>query len=229
MVNVCYYNIRNFPKESFDLCLNVLPDTFRKEVLKYVKYTDRLLCLTGKLLVLKLYQQEGYTVKDFEKNFKRNTNNKPWIEDWKSFNISHSGQMVIVALSDVSNEIGIDLEMIDHSTEILSLLSFFCDEEQGLIKNAPNPHERFFEIWTRKEALLKATGVGIIDGLSHFSCLQDCVTLHGKTWKIDNLGISEEFSCSLARPFDEGNHAEEITLREIYNRDFLNHELFNRN
>lgn len=228
MVNVCYYNVRNFPEESFDVWLNVLPDIFRKEVLKYVKYTDRVLCLTGKLLVLKLYQQEGYGVKDFERNFKRNANNKPLIEGWKSFNISHSGQMVIVALSDFSDEIGIDLEMIDHGTEVLSLLSFFCDEEQRLITNDRNPHERFFEIWTRKEALLKATGVGIVDGLSHFSCLQDTVILHGKIWAIDNLAVSDGFSCSLARPFYENRQLEEINLTEVNNRAFLNNELFNR-
>lgn len=227
MVNVCYYNIRNFPEASFDVYLNVLPGTFRKEVLKYVKYNDRLLCLIGKLLVWRLYKQEGYTITDFEKNFKRNDNNKPLIEDWKCFNISHSGQMVIVALSDFSDEIGIDLEMIDHSTEVFSLLSFFCDEEQSLIKNDKNPHGRFFEIWTRKEALLKATGVGIIDGLSHFSCLQDIVMLNGKTWKIDQLGVSEGFSCSLARPFYGNKHLKDINLTEVYNRDFLNDEIFN--
>lgn len=227
MVQVCYYNIRNFPEASFDVCLDLLPGTFRKEVLKYVKYTDRVLCLIGKLLVWRFYKQEGYTITDFEKNFKRNGNHKPLIEDWKCFNISHSGQIVIVALSDFSDEIGIDLEMIDLSTEVLSLLSFFSDEEQRLIKHDENPPVRFFEIWTRKEALLKATGAGIIDGLSHFSCLQDTVELNGKTWKIDRLGVSEGYSCSLARPFYGDKSLKEINLTEVYNRDVLNAEMFN--
>lgn len=225
MVNVCYYNIRNFPESSFDAYLNVLPAPFRQEVLKYVKYSDRLLCLTGKLLLWKFYRQEGYTLKDFEKNFKRNSKHKPWIENWKCFNISHSGPIVILALSDFSDEIGIDIELIDHQTEVLSLLSFFCDEEQRLVKSDANPHERFFEIWTRKEALLKATGAGIADGLGHFSCLPDLVELQGKTWKIDRLAVAEGFSCSLARPFCESKPLLAVNLEEIDNRSFLNAEL----
>jgi 4'-phosphopantetheinyl transferase len=70
--------------------------------------------------------------------------------------ISHSGDVVAVALTD-GCPVGVDVEAVTAS-EYESLLPRVCTE-------AERPYVRtvrdFYTIWTRKEAVLKATGQGL--------------------------------------------------------------------
>jgi len=45
------------------------------------------------------------------------------------------------------------------------LPTIFSDLEQDFVRNSSNPIEAFFLLWTRKESLLKASGIGITDNL----------------------------------------------------------------
>lgn len=94
------------------------------------------------------------------------TNGKPTMacsEDPLQFNISHSDNMVLYAITHNRN-IGIDLERIQEDVDIEEIANrFFSEAEivsmQQLTESKRN--ELFFQYWTRKEALIKATGVGL--------------------------------------------------------------------
>lgn len=78
------------------------------------------------------------------------------------FNLSHSNNMLILAVSEVA-EIGVDIEDIrqDH-LNIMS--SVFVEEEINFVKaqkDRKKMQECFYRIWTRKEARLKAVGIGL--------------------------------------------------------------------
>ncbi len=74
------------------------------------------------------------------------------------FSISHSGDFLALAISD--KEIGIDIEKIRHAKE--SLVNRVCTKnEKDEIFSNEKPDVKFTEIWTRKEAYLKALGTGI--------------------------------------------------------------------
>ena len=95
---------------------------------------------------------------------------KPRLEgDPLFFNISHTRDAFAFAISRYY-EVGIDIEKVDRSIDFKSITGkFFSRAESSFILDSPDDsRNRFFLLWTRKEALLKAMGTGIISDLSHF-------------------------------------------------------------
>ena len=87
------------------------------------------------------------------------------------FNLAHSGEFAILAIS-LSNRVGVDIERIDAGRDHVQIARrFFSREEVRQLEDLPaHKHvEAFFACWTRKEALLKALGMGLAFPLSGFS------------------------------------------------------------
>ncbi len=89
---------------------------------------------------------------------------KPYFRNFPDifFNISHSGKYVVCAVSD--KEVGIDIEG-GRKASISLAKRFFCQEETSWI-NEEDSEDRFFRIWTLKEAYGKAVGCGVLEILS---------------------------------------------------------------
>ena len=75
------------------------------------------------------------------------------------FNISHSSNYVACAISD--RPVGIDIEGGRKARQ--NLAKRFFDESEASWINECQSEERFFRIWTLKEAYGKATGKGVLD------------------------------------------------------------------
>jgi len=78
------------------------------------------------------------------------------------FSISHCKNAIAVVLSD--RPVGVDVESFRHAEEAL-LRRTMNPEEQGEVRAAADPAEAFTRLWTRKEALLKLRGTGLVDDL----------------------------------------------------------------
>lgn len=88
--------------------------------------------------------------------FSKNESGKPFAENADVFfSISHSGDFVACAVSD--KEIGIDVERI-RSIRFRAAEKFSSDSE---IKYIGNDLNRFFRVWTLKEAFFKCKGTGL--------------------------------------------------------------------
>ncbi|TCC97255.1 4'-phosphopantetheinyl transferase superfamily protein [Pedobacter hiemivivus] len=119
-------------------------------------------------------------------------NQKPHIAA-QHFNISHSGNFTIIAISPLP--IGIDIEFIKNDFDFNSLLKVcFTTSELGHIKNAID----FYTFWTRKEAVLKASGEGIIDNLHAIDCSENTVSRAGANYKLTSNQLDESHIISLA-------------------------------
>jgi 4'-phosphopantetheinyl transferase len=99
----------------------------------------------------------------------RGPHGKPYIAGPRAlrhlrFNLADSGPMAIVAIS-AGREVGIDIERIRPGIEIADPAKM-CFTERELAALAQIPHAdrvpAFFSCWTRKEALLKAQGTGLM-------------------------------------------------------------------
>ena len=101
---------------------------------------------------------------------------KPFLRDagatgGASFSLSHTRGMVACAVTSDA-DVGIDVEGIDrvvHASDIATRF-FAPSETAALAKLAPEIRtRRFFDLWTLKEALVKATGLGFGHSMHRFA------------------------------------------------------------
>ena len=100
-------------------------------------------------------------------NFIDGTHGKPRLsnppdEADPRFNLSHTPGLVCVAVSH-GIELGLDVEALDPTHADLDTAHAFAHptELRHLDPNAPDFIPAFYRLWTRKEALAKATGLGL--------------------------------------------------------------------
>jgi len=88
------------------------------------------------------------------------------------FNIAHSHDQLLIGFSDFV--IGVDIEKKDSSVEIERLgESHFTEKEFQMMINDVNDKrcDTFFEIWTKKESLVKGIGKGLSISLQDFNVM----------------------------------------------------------
>ena len=96
--------------------------------------------------------------------FAADANGKPFLEGADlMFNLSHSGALALVAVAR-SRQVGVDVEQLRPMPDLESVAARVCTPGElatlaGLAE--PQRERAFFALWTRKEALAKATGEGI--------------------------------------------------------------------
>ena len=108
------------------------------------------------------------------------------------FNMSHSGDLILFGIS--RSPIGVDVEEISRSVDIKRVSdSYFSPNEKNVVEMATGGEKEnvFYEIWTKKEALIKGIGKGLGIPLNHFCVTSDksgCVK-----WKPENQFTSSEW------------------------------------
>lgn len=142
---------------------------------RYLKVKDQWRSLTGELLLRKqlLY---GYGIADME--IRLGTYEKPELINGPDFNISHSGDMVALALSDLP--VGVDVEEPRVVSKDL-VKSVFTDTERVWVALQSDFQRAFFTLWTLKEAYIKKLGLGLQKSLQEFSIhLSDDIWIEDK-------------------------------------------------
>ncbi len=125
------------------------------------------------------------------------------------FNLSHSGDNVLYAVS--LREVGVDLESHNRNIKFAELSERICtlrEFAQLWAEPCSLRQAAFFDCWTRKEAILKAIGVGLSGGLNTLEvcfkgekrreyriCLEDT---DGREWTVLNLPLEDSWSGALA-------------------------------
>lgn len=86
------------------------------------------------------------------------------------FNLSHSGDAVLIALAR-GHDLGVDIEALRPHRDLDAIAAeVFADDERRVIAAAGDHRlETFYELWTRKEACVKAWGRGLGIPLRAFS------------------------------------------------------------
>lgn len=115
------------------------------------------------------------------------------------FNISHSGDWVVVSLSP--GAVGVDVERMRKVPEGVAN-RFFSEKEKNWLASAIDEKEKaeiFFTLWTLKESFLKAIGTGLTRSLSTFTIVNDARGLFSLE---DDLGSGRYYLKNW--PFREG-------------------------
>lgn len=174
-------------------------------------------------------------------HFKIESYGKPALANLQSplkiqFNISHSHDLILIAVT-VEDPIGIDIEYNDKKKSIESLSeTIFSPSEKKFfltLKSQREKEEAFFRCWTRKEAFLKAKGIGLAVDLANISVNLNEIsvtldwleisTVEQKEllkWKLFPLSIDHLYTAAVVATFFQKHlfcyNANELLSREIH-------------
>ena len=170
MVTIFYDSIRKLDEGAvYDRCYNSL-SAYRREKADKVKFPEdkKRSVAAGMLLNQGL---SAYGLRECDMVYETNQNGKPFFREYPQirFSLSHSGEYVMAAFSDV--EIGCDIQQMEQ-TDLKIARRFFAPEEYAYVigrKETSAQEEAFYRIWVLKESFLKAVGTGMALSMTDFS------------------------------------------------------------
>ena len=138
-----------------------------------------------------------YSLKNPLQNFRKNKEGKPSIGRQNlHFNISHSNNLVCVAICTEA-PIGVDVQHIRKFSEML-IPRVLTPEEKQEYSKCSDKQQFFFSTWSKKEACVKATGIGIKIGLKNFSVNEKTAIVQHSTLYLMPLKLKESYSAAVA-------------------------------
>jgi 4'-phosphopantetheinyl transferase len=181
-------------------------------------------------VVLSKYHEK---IKPKEWKFDTNKYGKPFISNIEkgqaiNFNLSHSKNLIILAVAQ-HEKLGIDVEYLMRKGGLIELANaFFSPKEVSQLDLLDDEIKmrRFFDLWTLKEAYVKACGMGLSISLSDFSYIfnkYDQFHIEFNSERIDTpenwyfwrVNISEKHAISLALKSKVEKQKFEIEVMEI--------------
>lgn len=193
----CYFsNLREeWEDEDLKKRLLFLPQALRDGVIKYENRRDRQLVTAGKLLLLQMLKdlqlKDNLSLDDLEYN----PSGKPFFNSDFSFNIAHSGA-IVACVGVLNGNIGIDVEQIVR-VDIAPFEPFFTREEWRTIHGAEDKAAMFYELWVRKEAILKASGDADFP-LSSVDVHNDIVSYKNVTYYLHDIFVGDGYKGCIA-------------------------------
>jgi 4'-phosphopantetheinyl transferase len=91
----------------------------------------------------------------------------PFVADL-DINLSHTNGLVACAVA-TAGLIGIDVEVADHIVDLAIADRYFAVEEIAWLRVHTDPAQGFLQLWTLKEAVIKADGAGLNLDLTSFA------------------------------------------------------------
>lgn len=171
MIHIVYTDITQLTAQDYqELYHQASPDRKAKAD-RYLRQEDKLRCVVADAL-LRQAIMKTLSITDYQTQ--TDENGKPHLKDVEGFhyNLSHAGSYVAIAYGDTP--VGLDVEQYrtDSNIDALSKRFYTADEQRSLSQTPPDQRrERFFQIWTAKESILKYWGTGLRRSLDSFSTL----------------------------------------------------------
>ena len=194
MIHLLFSKIHQEMHEEIFATLDQFPEDFQAKVRSFWRWEDAQLSILGRLLLLEGLDRY-YSIKDPEIVY--SDFNKPLLKGVPlNFNISHSGDLTACVISEYN--VGVDLEQIvdiDVSLFQNQMTSIEWIELQGSEKILVS----FYDLWTKKEAILKGDGRGLSVPMNSFYILDDKAKLSGKLWGVTPIDLNKPlYSCHIA-------------------------------
>ena len=210
MIELAYCNVESLDlKKAYDLV-----SQNRREKIDFYRFEkDKKLSAGAYLLLKKLLSKE----KIENPIFKTGKYGKAYISNHENiyFNLSHSGKMVLCAISD--REVGADIEFNDPAIDLNIAKHYFYNSEYENIMNSDNSPDEFFKYWVLKESYMKYTGLGMNQELDSFEIIiKDKIRLKNDNNNLKfNLFNVENYKIGIAGHYDVSDLTE-YGVNELY-------------
>lgn len=202
MTDIWYTRMDNITGDLVNQYYETLSPEMQQEVLRYKQESDRKSRVLARRTV-NLYLEQGVGA-GTKMKFLLGENKKPYLPEGPCFNISHSGNYVMVGFSE--HPVGVDIEE-KREIEWKLIASHFHEAEQEYINRDENRADRFYRVWARKEAYLKANGVGILKGLKTVNALEDLIIDEKGAWHLYDVEIDKGYASAVCTPVPPAKHA----------------------
>ncbi len=161
-------NINDFEKADFETAFLLASDSRKEHFLSFKREEDIKRSILGEILIKRILK-ESFSL---EASIECDKNGKPYIDNSELYiSISHSFDMVFAAVSQ--KPIGVDIEKIKDIN--FGVARKFADENE--LEYIGTNLNRFYEIWTAKEAYFKIAGGSAVNfkSFSAFSLQREIV------------------------------------------------------
>ena len=210
MIRLAYCNVENLDlKKSYGLV-----SKNRREKIDFYRFDkDKKLSAGAYLLLKTLLLEENIS----NPVFKTGKYGKAYIDNYNDFhfNLSHSGKMVLCAISD--KQVGADIEYIDPEIDLNIAKNYFFNKEYESIMKSDNPSDEFFKYWVLKESYMKYTGFGMNLELNSFEILiEDEIKLRNDNENLKfNLFNIKDYKIGIAGHYNAHNLIE-YAVEQLY-------------
>jgi 4'-phosphopantetheinyl transferase len=176
----------------FDLPgIELLDERRRNRVYRYRRLEDQARCLAAGLMLRSVFGEDDasrMTVSQF---------GKPILPKGLYFNLSHSGNKVVLLADERS--VGVDVELMTPCSKSVAKKVFTTVEQNWLRCQATD--EAFFRLWTGKESIMKALGLGFHLPPESFEICPDAGISNivcGQSWYLHWLVLDHHMICTAA-------------------------------
>lgn len=187
-----------------------LSDAERDRATRFRRATDRerFVVARGTLrtLLSSALRADAVVVAPSEIVIERGRWGKPFAAQWPTlgFNVSHAGDIVLVALAR-GREVGVDVEHARPDVPVSDLVPIALGtEERAWWEQVPpdDQHRAFFDLWTRREALVKAVGTGLgrteIPWTGPFGRTPEEVLADQRVWTVHRFEVAPSYPAAVA-------------------------------
>jgi len=182
------------PRRDWERMLEKMPPPVRTRIGRYRRWEDRQAVLFGKRLLAEGLKRMAYPA--HLEDLVWDASGRPFLGGGMDFNISHSGEYVVCALCR-EGRVGIDIEKL-RPIDVADFQDQMTPGQWEAIMASERRAETFFSLWTQKEAVIKADGLGMAIPLDTIVTEGERTFLESAVWTVKEVRIADGYRCYLA-------------------------------
>ncbi len=194
MCSIYFAFTDNIPTTKLHRHEEQLPEYLKNRLNNITHAVNRANSLRGMIIANKLLTDLRTGVNLHQLSY--HLHGKPILPNGYSMSIAHSGDIVVCACS-ATGSVGVDVETVENKNS-LHYEDYLTPAEITTLSVAYDPNIVFKQMWVRKEAVLKADGIGLLHPLNELDVTDNTTQLNNTTYYLHNINIATGYVAALA-------------------------------
>ncbi len=174
------------PGPEMERALALLPQALRREVSRYRRPADRWMRLAARLLLKRVLAESGLARLRGLETWRRGEHGRPFLAGaGADLSLSHTRGLAASAVGR-GCRVGVDVEALE-PVEPEDFRPYLSPLEWRQVQASPRPGELVVRMWSRREAVLKADGRGLLAPEDELRRLGRGDEAGGVRWRVEEL------------------------------------------